>query len=277
MLKIAIAGAAGRMGRSLLKAMLESGAEFRLRAATAASGDPLIGLDAGLLATGRSIGVAIADSLAHGGGDSDVLIDFTCPEALAGHVEHCRDHGCAMVVGTTGLGPEHAELLASAAQTSAVLHSPNMSIGANVGLALLGEAARALGDDFDVEIVEAHHRHKKDAPSGTALAMGRSVAEALGREFDQCAVYGRQGIGAERNRQTIGFATVRGGEIVGEHTVIFAGSGEQLEIVHKAGSRMAFAHGALRTARWLANKPPGMYSMADMLGNHSPRPESPGR
>ncbi len=265
MLKIAIAGAAGRMGKSLIKAIMEAGPDIRLGAATVEAGDPALGIDIGLLAAGREAGVKAADSLARCDAEFDVLIDFTSPSALADHIGYCREHGRSLVIGTTGLGPKHHALLTCAAEHIAVLHSPNMSIGVNLSLDLLRQAAATLGDSFDVEIVEAHHRHKKDAPSGTALAMGRAVAESLGRELDDCAIYGRQGTGDERNRETIGFATVRGGDIVGEHTVIFAGPGERLEITHKAGNRMTFANGALRAARWLAGKPPGLYSMTDVL------------
>jgi len=265
MLRVAITGAAGRMGRSLVGAVLASGSGVRLGAATVEAGDPALGADAGLLVAGRPVGVPMVESLGHCPGGFDALIDFTSPAALAGHAAHCREHGKALVVGTTGLGPEHQRLLAACAEAAPVLHSPNMSLGVNLSLALLRQAATALGDGFDVEIVEVHHRHKKDAPSGTALAMGRAVAESLGRELDDCAVYGREGIGGERDRKTIGFATVRGGDIVGEHTVIFAGPGERLEITHKAGGRMTFAHGALRAARWLAGKPPGLYTLSDVL------------
>jgi len=265
MLRIAIAGAAGRMGRNLVRAVIEGGPDICLSAATVEAGDPALGADVGLLAVGREAGVVAADSLARCEADFDVLIDFTSPPALAGHVGHCREHGRSLVTGTTGLAPEHHKLLAAAAESVAVLHSPNMSVGVNLSLDLLGQAAATLGEDFDVEIVEAHHRHKKDAPSGTALTMGRAVAEALGRDLDACAVYGREGIGDERSRETIGFATIRAGDIVGEHTVIFAGPGERLEISHKATSRMTFARGALRAARWIAGKPPGLYTMTDVL------------
>ena len=269
MLRIAIAGAAGRMGQSLIEAVLAAGPEVCLTAATAEAGDPALGMDAGVLATGRAAGVNLVDSLGRSPESFDVLIDFTSPTALAEHAAHCREHGRALVVGTTGLGPEHRHLLATCAESAPVLHSPNMSLGVNLSLSLLSQAAAALGDSFDVEIVEAHHRHKKDAPSGTALAMGRAVAAALGRELDDCAVYGREGIGDERHRNTIGFATIRGGDITGEHTVIFAGAGERLEISHKASNRTTFAHGALRAARWLADKPPGLYTMNDVLNASS--------
>ena len=265
MLKIAITGAAGRMGRNLVRAVMEGGPGIRLSAATVEAGDAAFGMDAGLLAAGREAGVVVVDSLAQCEAEFDVLIDFTSPSALGGHADYCREHGRSLVVGTTGLGGEHHALLAAVAEHIAVLHSPNMSVGVNLSLALLRQAAAALGDDFDVEIVEAHHRHKKDAPSGTALAMGRAVAESLGRELDDCAIYGREGIGEERNRETIGFATVRGGDIVGEHTVVFAGPGERLEISHKASSRMTFAQGAIRAARWIADKPPALYTMTDVL------------
>lgn len=266
MLRIAITGAAGRMGKSLVKAVMEDGSDIRLGAATVESGDPALGLDAGLLAAGVAAGVATMDSLERCSEDFDVLIDFTSPPALAGHLAICREYSRALVVGTTGLQAEHVSQLEAAAESIAVLHSPNMSVGVNLSLSLLRQAAAVLGEEFDVEIVEAHHRHKKDAPSGTALAMGEAVAETLGRELDDCAVYGRHGATQERDRKTIGFATVRGGDIAGDHTVIFAGQGERLEISHKAGSRMTFARGALRAARWIAERPPGLYSMGDVLG-----------
>ena len=270
MLKIAIAGAAGRMGKSLIEAVMAAGPDIRLGAATVEAGDPALGLDAGVLAAGRAADVVTADSLHRCAGEFDVLIDFTSPAALAEHAAYCRRHGKALVVGATGLGPEHFELLGACAEDIALLQSPNMSLGVNLSLRLLGQAAAALGEGFDVEIVEAHHRHKKDAPSGTALAMGRAVAESLGRKLEDCAVYGRRGIDGGRERKTIGFATVRGGDIVGEHKVIFAGPGERLEISHKASSRMTFAEGAVRAARWLAGKPPGRYTMDDMLRENQP-------
>ncbi len=269
MLKIAVAGAAGRMGRRLVEAVMEAGPDIRLAAATVKPGADSLGMDVGLLAKGRAAGVAAAASLAQCEHPFDVLIDFTSPAALAAHGEFCAEHGRALVVGTTGLSAEDLALLAACAERIAVLHSPNMSVGVNLSLRLLGQAAAALGDDFDVEIVEAHHRHKKDAPSGTALAMGRSVAAALGRDLDDRAVHDRTGIGPGRRRGEIGFAVVRGGDIVGEHTTIFAGLGERLEITHKASSRMTFARGALRAARWIANRPPGLYSMADVLAGNT--------
>lgn len=265
MLNIAIAGAAGRMGKTLVKAVMEAGPDIRLSAATVEAGHPSLGLDVGLLASGRKAGVKAADSLARCEADFDVLIDFTSPSALPSHIKFCRGRGRTLVTGTTGLEPEHHALLDAAAEHIAVLHSPNMSVGVNLTFSLLRQVAATLGDGFDVEIVEAHHRQKKDAPSGTALAMGRAVAESLGRDLDACAVYGREGIGNERKRETIGFATLRGGDIVGEHTAVFAGPGERLEITHKATSRMTFAQGAIRAARWLADKPPALYTMTDVL------------
>lgn len=265
MLGIAVAGAAGRMGKSLIEAVMAAEPDLGLGAATVKAGDPSLGLDAGLLASGRKAGVRTVDSLAGCAGDFDVLIDFTSPAALAGHAEFCRAHRKALVLGTTGLGPEHHELLAACAEAAPVLHAPNMSLGVNLSLQLLRQAGAALGEGFDVEIIEAHHRHKKDAPSGTALAMGRAVAETRGQNLADCAIYGRRGISGERDRNTIGFASVRGGDIVGEHTVIFAGPGERLEISHKAGNRATFANGALRAARWLAGKPPKLYTMPDVL------------
>jgi len=195
-----------------------------------------------------------------------VLIDFTSPAATLAHAAACAASGRALVVGTTGLTAAQKAELAGAAARTPVLFAANMSVGVTLCLALLRQAAQVLGDDFDVEIIEAHHRHKVDAPSGTALRMGEVVAEALGRNLADCAVYGREGQTGARDRRTIGFATVRGGDIVGDHTVLFAGEGERIEITHKASSRLTFARGALRAAAWLAGQPAGLYDMQDVLG-----------
>jgi 4-hydroxy-tetrahydrodipicolinate reductase len=198
--------------------------------------------------------------------DFDVLIDFTRPEPTLAHLEICRQAGRRMVIGTTGFSDEQKERIATAAQDIAIVFAPNMSVGVNLCLKLLDMAARVLGEDVDVEIIEAHHRYKVDAPSGTALRMGEVVAAALGRDLKSCAVYGRQGHTGERDRKTIGFETIRAGDIVGDHTVLFAGSGERVEITHKASSRMTFANGALRAAAWLTQQDAGLFDMQDVLG-----------
>ena len=264
-LRIAIAGAAGRMGRTLIAACAEQPG-LALAAAFEHAGSSALGLDAGVLAGLPANGVTIAADDRLGAVPFDVLIDFTGPAATLAHAAACAASGRAMVIGTTGLdAAQKAELTAAAARTP-IVFAPNMSVGVNLCLALLRQAARVLGDDFDVEIIEAHHRHKVDAPSGTALRMGEVVAEALGRDLSQCAVYGREGQTGPRPREAIGFATVRGGDIVGDHTVLFAGDGERIEITHKASSRLTFARGALRAAAWLRQRPAGLYDMQDVLG-----------
>ena len=264
MLNIAIAGASGRMGRALIEAVSQS-ADLRLSAALERPGSPFLGKDAGEL-VGAPCGVVIRDDAAAALAGSDVLIDFTRPEATLAHLVLCRSRGTAMVIGTTGFTAEQKETIREAAADIGIVFAPNMSVGVNVVLKLLDMAARVLNEGFDVEIIEAHHRHKVDAPSGTALRMGEVVAAALGRDLKTCAVYGREGITGERLTSTIGFATVRGGDIVGEHTVMFAGIGERIEITHKASSRATFAMGALRAARFLADGRRGLYDMQDVLG-----------
>ncbi|HEY0675254.1 MAG TPA: 4-hydroxy-tetrahydrodipicolinate reductase [Immundisolibacter sp.] len=262
---IAIAGAAGRMGRTLVAACAEQPG-LALSAAFEHAGSGALGLDAGVLAGLPANGVAIAADDALAATPFDVLIDFTGPAATLAHAAACAASGRAMVIGTTGLDPAQKAELAAAAARTPIVFAANMSVGVTLCLALLRQAAQVLGDDFDVEIIEAHHRHKVDAPSGTALRMGEVVAQALGRDLSQCAVYGREGQTGARDRQTIGFATVRGGDIVGDHTVLFAGDGERIEITHKASSRLTFARGALRAAAWLKGRPAGLYDMQDVLG-----------
>lgn len=264
MVRVAIAGAAGRMGRTLVSAVLESKQDIAVTVGTVLADDPFLGADIGLLANGSGIGVQTSSDLQSASGQFDVLIDFTEPEATMTHLEICRQAGKGIVIGTTGLSAEQQARIQQAHDIP-VVYAPNYSIGVNLSLNLLRQAARVLGDDFDVEIIEAHHRMKKDAPSGTALKMGEVIADELGRDLKQVAVYGREGIGEERDRQTIGFATVRGGDIVGDHTVLFAGMGERIEITHRASSRMTFATGAVRAAHWLAGQQPGVYSMLDVL------------
>ncbi len=266
MIQIAIAGAAGRMGRTLIEAVVRSESNIEVSAATVEADDPALGIDAGLLSVGEAIGVETCVGPEGLEGSFDVLIDFTSPEATASHVDYCRESGKAMVIGTTGLDKSIEDQIAGAAQLIPIVYAPNMSVGVNLCLKLLEQAAAVLGDDVDVEISEAHHRYKKDAPSGTALKMGTVIAETLNRDLDECAVYGRQGMTGERDRKTIGFATVRAGDIVGEHTATFAALGERVEITHKASSRMTFARGAVRAAEWVVQQQPGVYSMQDVLG-----------
>jgi 4-hydroxy-tetrahydrodipicolinate reductase len=195
-----------------------------------------------------------------------VLIDFTRPEGTLAHLAACRERSIAMVIGTTGFTPAEKALIGAAATTLPIVLAPNMSVGVNVMLRLLGLATRWLGDAYDVEIVEAHHRHKVDAPSGTALALGEAVAAARGRTLADCAVYAREGHTGERGAGTIGFASLRGGDIVGDHTVLFAGAGERIELTHRSSSRANYAEGSLRAARFVAGRAPGLYAMADVLG-----------
>lgn len=265
MAKIAITGAAGRMGRNLIEATyLADGAH--LAAAIERKGSSMVGTDAGELIGVENQQVAIVDDLAAALPQADVLIDFTIPEVTMANVAACHAAGKKIVIGTTGLSETQKAALQQAAQDIAIVFAPNMSVGVNLCFKLLDIAARVMNEDIDIEIIEAHHRHKIDAPSGTALAMGEVVAKALGRELKDCAVYGREGRTGERDRQTIGFETIRAGDIVGEHTVMFAGIGERVEITHKASSRMTFAKGAVRAAQWLMRKDNGLFDMQDVLG-----------
>ncbi|HIA59668.1 MAG TPA: 4-hydroxy-tetrahydrodipicolinate reductase [Gammaproteobacteria bacterium] len=265
MIKVAIAGAAGRMGRELVEAITHSESDIAVSVATVCADDPALGVDVGLLAVGSALGVETVAELDSVLDDFDVLIDFTTPEATLQHLALCQQNRKAMVIGTTGFSESQHQRIANSGETIPIVFAPNMSIGVNLCFNLLEQAARVLGDDVDIEIIEAHHRHKKDAPSGTALKMGEIVAQALDRNLQQVALYGREGMGEERDRKTIGFSTVRAGDIVGDHTVIFAGLGERVEITHKASSRMTFAIGAVRAANWIADKDPGLYSMRDVL------------
>lgn len=264
MIRIAVTGAAGRMGRHLIDAVHQLDG-VSLGAAIVQPGSSLIGADAGEMAGIGPLGVAIVDSLEAACDHFDVLIDFTLPEVTEQNLAFCRANGKKMVIGTTGLSDGQKAQLDEAGKDIAIVFAPNMSVGVNLTLKLLQMAAKVLGDDVDIEVIEAHHRHKIDAPSGTALAMGEAVAETLGRDLKQCAVYGRQGRTGERDRQTIGFETIRAGDIVGEHTVMFAGIGERVEITHKASSRMTFAKGAARAAAWLGDKAHGLFDMQDVL------------
>jgi 4-hydroxy-tetrahydrodipicolinate reductase len=264
MTRIAIAGAAGRMGRALIEASCQADG-MELAVAIEQPGNTLIGADAGEMAGVGKLGVAIADSIAKVVSDFDVLIDFTAPAATMNNLEICRANGKHIVIGTTGLDDGQKAAIAQAAQDIGVVFAPNMSVGVNLCLKLLQTAAKVLGDSVDIEVIEAHHRHKVDAPSGTALRMGEVVAETLGRDLKDCAVYGREGHTGARDRKTIGFETIRAGDIVGDHTVLFAADGERVEITHKASSRMTFANGAVRAAGWLMEKGKGQYDMMDVL------------
>lgn len=265
MTRIAIAGAAGRMGRNLIEAcQLAEG--LQVSAALEHPDSTLLGADAGELAGIGSLGVSLGADLGAVTGKFDVLIDFTRPAATLANLEVCRAAGRRMVVGTTGLSDAEKMQIAAAGEDIAIVFAPNMSVGVNLCLKLLDTAARVLGDEIDVEVIEAHHRHKVDAPSGTALRMGEVVAAALGRDLKTCAVYGREGHTGERDHRTIGFETIRAGDIVGEHTVLFAGTGERVEITHKASSRMTFATGATRAAAWVMRQDRGLFDMQDVLG-----------
>ena len=262
--KIAIAGASGRMGQMLVDAV-RAADDCALTGALDIAASPAIGSDAGA-ATGQPTGVLIAADLRQGLKDSQVLIDFTRPEGTLEHLQVCRALGVSAVIGTTGFTDAQKAQIAEAAKDIAIVMAPNMSVGVNVTLKLLEMAAKALSTGYDIEIVEAHHRHKVDAPSGTALKMGEVIAAALGRDLKDCAVYAREGVTGERDPSSIGFATIRGGDIVGDHTVLFAGTGERIEISHKSSSRATYAQGSLRAVRFLAGKPPGLYDMFDVLG-----------
>ena len=264
-MKVGILGAAGRMGRTLIEAV-QAYDVLTLSAAVDAPGSSLIGADAGELIGVGKLGVALSDSLESVVADADVFIDFTIPEATANHLAICRAAGKKLVIGTTGLSDEQKVSLEAAAGDVAICFAANYSVGVTLCLKLLNTAAAVLGDDVDIEIIEAHHRHKIDAPSGTALAMGEVVANTLGRDLKDCAVYGREGRTGARERKTIGFETIRAGDIIGEHTVMFAADGERVEITHKATSRMNFARGAVRAAHWLGGQQNGLFDMQDVLG-----------
>ena len=262
--RIGIVGAGGRMGRMLTEATLkddrlELGALFDL------PGSPLLGKTAGDL-VGMASDVVVTDDVAAGLKQVDCLIDFTRPEGTLVHLELCRRAGVGIVIGTTGFEAEGKAAIAAAAQDIPVVFAPNMAVGVNLVFKLLDTAARILNQGYDVEVVEAHHRMKVDAPSGTALRMGEVVAQALGRDLAECAVYGREGVTGERDPSTIGFATVRGGDIVGDHTVMFCGLGERVEVTHKASSRMPYALGSLRAARFISGRKSGLFDMQDVLG-----------
>ena len=263
-MKIAVAGSSGRMGRMLIEAIVQA-PDCQLSGALDVPGSPAIGSDASAF-LGTASGVAITADLHQGLRGADVLIDFTRPEGTLAHLAVCRELDVKAVIGTTGFDAAQKALIGEHARHIGIMMAPNMSVGVNVVLRLLDMAARALNEGYDIEVIEAHHRHKVDAPSGTALAMGEVVASALGRDLKDCAVYGREGVTGERDPSTIGFATIRGGDIVGDHTVLFAGTGERIEITHKSSSRVTYAQGSLRAARFLATHGAGLYDMGDVLG-----------
>ena len=261
--RIGVLGAGGRMGRTLIQAVHEAGG--RLAAAVEQPNSSLLGADAGELAGIGKLGISVVGDLASVIADCDVVIDFTTPAATMQHLALCQAQGCAIVIGTTGLNDQQKAQLTATAEQIPVVYAANYSVGVNISLKMLEVAARAFGDSVDIEIIEAHHRHKVDAPSGTAFMMGEAVADALGRDLKQDAVYAREGHTGARERQTIGFQTIRGGDIVGEHTVMFIGDGERVEVKHVATSRMNFASGAVRAASWVCGRPAHHYDMQDVL------------
>jgi 4-hydroxy-tetrahydrodipicolinate reductase len=264
MIKIAIVGAAGRMGRQLVKATKET-KNAQLIMACDRPGSNLLGVDAGELSGIGAINVHLTDSLRDGIEDIDVVIDFSTPETTLTNLAICAEFGKKMVIGTTGFTEEQKSQIAKFSQMIGVVMAPNYSVGVNVMFTLLAKAAKVMGEEYDIEIIEAHHRHKVDAPSGTALGMGEAIANAMGNQLSDVAVYSREGITGARTSSEIGFATVRAGDIVGEHTAMFADIGERLEITHKASDRMTFAKGAVRAAIWLGGQSVGFYTMQDVL------------
>lgn len=265
MTRIAITGAAGRMGRTLIQTIAEAD-DLELGAAFEYAGSDFLGLDAGELAGAGKQGVAITADVASATANFDVLVDFSVPAATLPALAACADAGRGIVIGTTGFDADGLAAIEAAGKRTAVLTAPNMSLGVNLVFRLIEMAARAIGNSTDIEILETHHRHKIDAPSGTAVRMGEIVADAVGRDLSDVAVYGREGITGARDDKTIGFATVRAGDIVGEHTVMFAGLGERIEITHRASSRLNFASGALAGARFIADKKAGRFDISDVLG-----------
>ncbi|WP_226806869.1 4-hydroxy-tetrahydrodipicolinate reductase [Candidatus Vallotia cooleyia] len=265
-MKIAITGASGRMGQMLIKTVLNT-SEVILTGVLERTDAAVLGQDAGVFA-GRKTGIVITDDVERVLTHADVLIDFTRPDGTLEYLGIARRHGTRMVIGTTGFSKSQKAQLTSAAQTLGIVFAPNMSMGVNVTLKLLQIASTYFATGYDIEIIEAHHRHKVDAPSGTALKMGEVIAKALGRDLASCALYGRHGVTGERDSSTIGFSTIRGGDIDGDHTVMFAGTGERIEITHKSASRLAYAQGAVQAARFLASQSAGLYDMWDVLNLH---------
>jgi 4-hydroxy-tetrahydrodipicolinate reductase len=265
MIRVAVAGVAGRMGKTLVQAIMES-ESLTFTAGFEHVDHPRIGDDVGSVCGLGLLNVALSAHPSQHTSDFDVVIDFTVPKATLALADVCASQGKCMVVGTTGFNESQQQTLRGFAEKTAIFASPNMSVGVNLSMRLIELAAQALGDDVDVEVIEAHHKHKIDAPSGTAVRIGEVLAQALNRDLAKDAVYGRQGITGARDPKTIGFSTIRGGDIVGEHTVLFAGDGERLEITHRAHSRSNFAQGALRAAGFVAEAAPGWYDMQDLLG-----------
>jgi len=265
MIRIAVVGASGRMGLCLIKAA-ELSEKTALTVAISRAGSDVIARDAGEIAGIGRLEVAVQDDLSAVMDQFDALIDFTRPDISMEYIELCRKAGKTVIIGTTGYSEAQKLKMAEAAKDIAIVFAPNMSVGVNLSLKLLEMTAKVMGDYTDIEVIEAHHRHKVDAPSGTALRMGEVIADTLGRDLKDCAIYGREGDTGERDRKTIGFSTIRAGDIVGEHTVMFADEGERVEITHKATSRMTFANGAVRAAVWLKSQKNGLYDMQDVLG-----------
>lgn len=263
-MKIAVAGASGRMGRMLIEAIVHD-PDTTLSGALDVASSPSVGTDAAAF-LGQPAGVLIESDLNKGLAQSQFLIDFTRPEGTLHHLAYCAEHGIKMIIGTTGFDDDGKAAIEAAAKKTAIVFAPNMSVGVNVTMKLLELAAKSFSHGYDIEIIEAHHRHKVDAPSGTALKMGEVIADALGRDLKKDGVFVREGVTGERDPSSIGFATIRGGDIVGDHTVLFAGIGERIEITHKSSSRVTYAHGSLRAARFLQNKATGLYDMQDVLG-----------
>ena len=262
--RVAVAGASGRMGRMLIEAIRASD-DCVLAGALDVAASPGVGSDATAF-LGLASGVAITADIATGLQNADVLIDFTRPEGTLAHLAVCAERGVKAVIGTTGFNDEQKAEIAAFAKRTAIVMAPNMSVGVNVTLKLLQMAAKAMSEGYDIEIIEAHHRHKVDAPSGTALKMGEVIAEAMGRDLKECAVYARHGVTGERDPSSIGFSAIRGGDIVGDHTVLFAGVGERIEISHKSSNRSGYAQGSLRAVQFLTQHPTGMFDMFDVLG-----------
>lgn len=265
MTRIAVTGASGRMGRMLVEAVYAD-ISAELTAAVVRPGSAFVGTDAGELASIGNQSVELIADLDSVIARFDVLIDFTTPEATLANMDACVRAGKAMVIGTTGFTADQLAQLEQYAEQIPVVFAANFSTGVTLALRLLETAARVMGADSDIEVIETHHRNKVDAPSGTALALGKAVADTLGRDLNDCAIYGREGITGVRDRETIGFSTIRGGDVVGDHRVLFAAEGERLEITHKASNRMSFARGAVRAANWVVSAKPGLYSMTDVLG-----------
>ena len=265
MVRIAIAGAAGRMGRNLVKATHQN-PNASVGSGSERPESSLVGVDVGELCGEGHFNVALVDDLSKAITDFDVIVDFTAPVSTLANIELCKQHDKKLIIGTTGFSEEEKRLIDSAAKEISIVMAPNYSVGVNLVFKLLEKAAKVMGDYSDVEIVEAHHRHKVDAPSGTAIGMGEAIAGAMGNNLNDVAVWSREGITGERTKDEIGFATIRAGDIIGEHTAMFADIGERVEITHKATDRMTFANGAIKAAVWLNDKPAGFYTMTDVLG-----------